>query len=184
MAAARQKAEGAVAAGANFFRNFLKEVGGYTTRSGIEVADYVRWRAGLAGVMNQVVAARHLGWLKYADRADWPLAVLAAGIAGYDQLQSDHGSGHRYTDGQEAARVGFAATLSGGETIGAGVAGMAIGAAVGSIVPGPGTLAGASVGFLLGAGLAVGGGVAIDHFHVNDWIKQRVFEVAPDVFGT
>jgi uncharacterized protein YukE len=173
------------AVGANFFRNFIKEVGGYTTRAGVEVHDYVRWRPGLAGAMNEVTAARNLEYLKYADRADWPLAVVAAGLSGFEQYQADQTSGHRYTGAQETARVGASSLVTGTEVLAAGATGMAIGAAVGTVVPGAGTVVGAGIGFVVGAGISIGVSVAIDHFHVNDRIKDFVFHSSPlrGVFG-
>ncbi len=84
------------------------------------------------------------GLARFGARAG-PAAIFAGGLEVYDisQEQREH-SGVEVT-----SRVGRA--------VGIAVLSMEIGAAAGSIVPGPGTAAGAVVGFLVGA---VAGGIA------------------------
>jgi hypothetical protein len=134
--------------------------------------------------MNRLTSARNLRYLKYADRADWPMAFIAGAIAGYDQLQSDQHSGHQFTQSQEAARIAVASLLVTGETGLAGATGVAAGAWVGTdIDPGPGTMVGASVGWVVGSALAIGAAVAIDNFHINDIVEQAIYGLSPETFG-
>jgi uncharacterized protein YukE len=182
--AIHKDADRGLAVGKNFYRNFMREVSGYTTKNGTVVQRYMRWRLGTAGVMNKLISARDLRYLKYADRADWPMAFIAGGIAGYDKLQADQRSGHHFTQSQEAARVVLASGLVLTETAIAGATGVAVGAWVGTLIdPGPGTVVGASAGWVAGSGLAIGAAVAIDALHLNDRIEQGLNSLAPGVLG-